>query len=129
MLKKENQIRIQKRVRDIVAQIQDEAPAKQFKEEEITKQNEIIQTLMSEGLWSAPGGAWCSAGIPIFDKMSDCGSYPVFKHYDFKGEDVTSFANLDCQTPFYFVFLENGQYNKPVIDFFVDFHGKVTKRL
>ncbi|MEI8128929.1 MAG: hypothetical protein WCG95_04845 [bacterium] len=125
MLKKDTQIKIQKQIKEIVAQIQGEKPNKQFKEDEITKQGEIIQMLIAQGFWSAPGGAWCSAGIPIFDKMSDCGSYPVFKHYDFKGEDVTNFANLDCQTPFYFVFLENGQHNKPVIDFFVDYIAKI----
>lgn len=127
MLKKYNQIKIQKRVLDIVAQIQGEKPNKQFKkinEEEITKQGDIIQELIKNGFWSAPGGAWCSAGVPVFDRMSDCGSYPVFKHYDFKGEDVTNFANLDCQTPFYFVYLENSHYNEPVIDFFIDFIGK-----
>lgn len=127
MLKKDNQIKIQKRVREIVEQIQDEKPTKQLKEEEITKHGEIIQALIDEGLWSAPGGAWCSAGVPVFDRMSDCGSYPIFRHYDFKGEDVTDFANLDCQTPFYFVFLENGQYNKAVIDFFVDFMANLQK--
>lgn len=128
MLKKENQIKIQKRVLDIVAKIQDEKSNKQFKninEEEITKQGDIVRELIANGLWSAPGGAWCSAGVPVFDKMSDCGSYPVFKHYDFKGEDVTNFANLDCQTPFYFVFLENGHYNEQVINFFVEFIGKL----
>lgn len=121
MMKKEVQDKIQKRVKEIVAQIQGEKPNKQLKEADITKQSEIINKLMEEGLWTAPGGAWCSAGVPVFDRMSECGSYPMFKHYDIKGEDVTSFANLDCQTPFYFVFLENGQYNKPVIDFFVEF--------
>jgi len=121
MLKKDNQIKLQKRVREMVAQLEGEKSNKLFKEEEITKQNEIVQILMKCGLWSAPGGAWCSAGVPVFDRMSDCGSYPVFNHYDFKGEDVTHFANLDCQTPFYFVFLENGQYNKTVIDFFINF--------
>lgn len=125
MLKKENQVKIQKRVREIVAQIQGEKPNKKISEDEITNQSEIVESLMKEGLWSAPGGAWCSAGIPVFDRMSACGSYPVFKHYDHKGEDVSEFANLDCQTPFYFTFLENGQYNRPVIDFFVDFMGKI----
>lgn len=125
MLSKDNQIKIQKRIQSIIANIQAEKPGKQFREEEITKQSDIVQALIKEGLWSAPGGAWCSAGVPVFDRMSDCGSYPVFKHYDFKGEDVTNFANLDCQTPFYFVFLENGQYNKPVIDFFVEYMGKI----
>jgi len=120
MLEKNNQLKIQKRVNEIVAQIHSEKPNKQFKEEEITNHGEAIQALIKEGLWPAPGGAWCSAGIPIFERMSECGGYPVFKHYDFKGEDVTNFANLDCQTPFYFVCLENGQYNKIVVDFFVD---------
>lgn len=121
MTLKENQVKIQKRVREIVAKIQEEKPDKQLKEEEISKQNDIIQELIKEGLWSAPGGAWCSAGVPVFDKMSDCGSYPIFSHYDFKGEDVSDFANLDCQTPFYFTYLENGEFNKTVIDFFVKY--------
>lgn len=121
MSKKESQIKLQKRVSEIVAQVHGEKIDKRFKEEEITKQEEVVKTLMQEGLWSAPGGAWCSAGVPIFDKMSDCGTYPIFNHYDFKGEDVSEFANLDCQTPFYFVFLENGQYNKPVVEFFTKY--------
>lgn len=144
MMKKENQIKIQKKIKEIVAQVQCEPPknmsvilskAKNLKkmfrlkpqhdnllsEEGITKQHEIIQHLMQQGLWTAPGGAWCSAGVPIFDKMSECKSYPIFSHYDYKGEDVSNFANLDCQTPFYFTFLENGQYNKAVIDFFINF--------
>jgi hypothetical protein len=125
MLKKENQIKIQKQIKEIVAQIQGEKINKIFKEEDITKQGDIITELIDKGFWSAPGGAWCSSGHPIFEKMSDCGSYPVFNHYDFKGEDVTDFANLDCQTPFYFVFLENGQYNKSVIDFFIDYIAKI----
>lgn len=125
MLKKDNQIKVQKKVREIVAKIQEEKPNKQFTEEEITKQREIVEALIKEGLWSAPGGAWCSAGVPVFDKMSECGTYPIFKHYDYKGEDVTNFANLDCQTPFYFVFLENGQYNKHVIEFFIDYIKKL----
>lgn len=127
MTKKENQIKIQKKVREIVAQVQCEKANKQFNEDEITKQDEITQALIKEGLWSAPGGAWCSASIPVFDKMSDCESYPIFKHYDFKEKDVTCFANLDCQTPFYFTFLESGQYNKPVIEFYVDSMKKLQQ--
>lgn len=125
MLEKNNQIKIQKRVKEIVAYIHGEKANKQFEEKDIVKQLDVIQALIKEGLWSAPGGAWCSAGVPVFDKMSDCGSYPVFNHYDHKCEDVTHFANLDCQTPFYFVFLENGQYNEPVISFFIDFMKKL----
>lgn len=125
MLKKENQAKIQKKVHEIVTQIQGEKPNKQFKEEEITKQNEIVQKLIEEGLWTAPGGAWCSSGVPVFDKMSECGAFPMFKHYDFKGDDVTEFANLDCQTPFYFVTLENGNYNTSVINFFINYIKKL----
>lgn len=127
MAKKENQIKIQKRVKEIVAQVLGEKPNKQFKEEEITKQNEIIKALIDAGLWTAPGGAWCSAGVPVFDKMSDCESYPIFKHYDFKGENVSDLANLDCQTPFYFAFLENGQYNKPVVDYFIEYMQAIAQ--
>lgn len=120
MLKKESQTSIAKKVREIVSSIQDEKANKKLEEEDITKQTEIVQKLMEEGLWPAPGGAWCSAGGPVYDRMSECGSYPIFKHYDGNGNDVTEFANLDCQTPFYFAFLENGHYNKPVIEFFIN---------
>lgn len=121
MAKKESQIKLQKRVCEIVAQIQGDKPDKKYLEDEITKQNEIVAALIKEGLWSLPGGAWCSAGVPIFDSMSECESYPVFKHYDYKENDVTALANLDCQTPFYFTFLESGGENKPVVDFFVQY--------
>jgi hypothetical protein len=53
--------------------------------------------------------------------MSEGASYPTFKHYKFNGEDVTNLANLDCQTPYYFVCLENGKYNNDVIKFFIDY--------
>lgn len=127
MLKKDNQIRIQKKVQEVIAQVQGTKPNKQLSEDDITKQSEIIQALIKAGLWTLPGGAWCSSGAPVFVRMSDCGSYPLFNHYDYKGNDVTDFANLDCQTPFYFVFLENGQLNKPVVDFFVDYMEQIQK--
>ena len=76
-------------------------------------------------MWPAPGGAWCSSGIPIFNKMSDCGSYPTFRHFDYKGEDVTEFANLDCQTPYYFVCLENGKFNNEVVSYFINYMKKL----
>lgn len=127
MLSKANQLKIQKRVKDIVAQVNGTKPNQKLTEQDITKQIDIIQSLIKEGLWPAPGGAWCSAGIPIYDKMSECGGYPVFKHYDYKGEDVTNFANLDCQTPYYFVHFEDGTYNKPVIEYFVDYMIKLQE--
>lgn len=119
MLKHESQLKLQKRVKDVVAGILSVKNNKPLNEKDIANQPEIIKKLIEEGLWTAPGGAWCSAGVPVFDRMSECRSYPVFKHYDYKGEDVTDFANLDCQTPFYFSHLERGQINKPVVDLFI----------
>lgn len=127
MLKKNNQEKLHKRARAIVAKIHDFKNNQKLTESDITKQIDTIQELMKEGLWPAPGGAWCSAGVPIYDKMSECGGYPTFKHYDYKGEDVTSFANLDCQTPYYFCYLENGTLNKPVIDYFVNYMVNLQK--
>lgn len=121
MMKKENQIKIQKRARDIIAKIHGFKNNQKLTEDDITKQIDAIQELIKEGLWPAPGGAWCSAGVPVYDKMSECGGYPTFKHYDYKGDDVTGFANLDCQTPYYFCFLEDGSFNEPVIEYFIDY--------
>lgn len=121
MMKKDSQVKIQKRAAELINEINDLKPNQKHTEDEIKKQGETIQKLIAEGLWPAPGGAWCSSGTPVFDRMSDTGDYPTFKHYDFKGEDVTHFANLDCQTPYYFVYLESGEYNKPVIDLYVEY--------
>lgn len=120
MLEKSIQDRLHKKAKMIIAQASGNH-SKKMSENEITNQNEIIQVLIKEGMWPAPGGAWCSAGVPVFDKMSEGASYPIFKHYNFKGEDVSKFANLDCQTPYYFVCLENGKYNNDVIKFFIDY--------
>lgn len=121
MLSKAYQLKIHKRAKDIVAKIHDFKPSKKLlQEKDITKQIDTIQALMEEGLWPAPGGAWCSAGIPVYDGMSECGGYPLFKHFDYKGDDVSAFANLDCQTPYYFVNLENGKFNENVIELFIE---------
>lgn len=121
MLEHSYQLKIQKRVREIVTRVHEFKKDKQkLEEKDITKQIDTIQALMQEGLWPAPGGAWCSAGVPIYDGMSECGGYPVFKHFDYKGDDVTAFANLDCQTPYYFVNLENGRYNEDVVNLFIE---------
>ncbi len=128
MLKKQSQAEIVKRVRKIVSKINGTSVNAHLCENDIKNQGEIIQKLIAEGLWPAPGGAWCSSGVPVFDKMSECASYPMFRHFNFKDEDVTEFANLDCQTPFYFVFLENGQYNTPVIDFYVNFLKRLQEQ-
>ena len=127
MMKKENQISLHDRAKELIDSLNDLKSLKNITENDIKKQGETIQLLIKEGLWPAPGGAWCSAGTPVFDKMSETGDYPVFKHYDYKGDDVTHFANLDCQTPFYFVFLENGEYNKPVIDKYIEYLKTLQK--
>ena len=127
MMKKASQEKIQKHAREIIAKVHNFKPNQKLTEDDITKQIDAIQELIKEGLWPAPGGAWCSAGTPVYDKMSECGGYPTFKHFDYKGEDVTSFANLDCQTPYYFCFLENGSLNKPVIDYFVNYMQNLQK--
>ncbi|MBE7711282.1 MAG: hypothetical protein E7Z92_03985 [Cyanobacteria bacterium SIG31] len=121
MLEKSIQERLHKKARMIINKVLKNNRGKKLSESEILNQGEVIQTLISEGMWPAPGGAWCSAGVPVFDKMSEGASYPTFKHYKFNGEDVTHFANLDCQTPYYFVCLENGKYNNDVIKFFIDY--------
>ena len=120
MLSRNYQTKLHKRVKDLIAKIHEfKNDKKRLEESDITKQLESIQLLMNEGLWPAPGGAWCSAGVPIYDGMSECGGYPMFKHFDYKGDDVSAFANLDCQTPYYFVNLENGRFNEDVIDLFI----------
>ena len=121
MLEKSIQDRLHKKAKMIINKCLNNSRGKKMSESEILNQGDIIQTLISEGMWPAPGGAWCSAGVPVFDKMSEGASYPTFKHYKFNGEDVTHFANLDCQTPYYFVCLENGKYNNDVIKFFIDY--------
>ncbi|MBR1776073.1 hypothetical protein IJ750_03245 [bacterium] len=121
MLERSIQEKLHKKAKAIINKIAGNFKGKKLSEDEILNQGEIIQALISEGMWPAPGGAWCSAGVPIFNKMSEGASYPTFKHYKFNGEDVTELANLDCQTPYYFVNLENGKYNNDVIKFFIDY--------
>lgn len=121
---KDKQEELVKRVEEVIERTNGKKPKC---EEDITNQDEIIRALINEGLWSAPGGAWCSAGVPVYDKMHKSGEYPTFKHYNFKGEDVTHFANLDCQTPYYFVFFEKHKFNKKVVDFFVDYMQNLQK--
>ncbi len=121
MLEKSIQDRLYKKAKLIINAVAKTPRGKKLTEKSIFNQGEIIQTLISEGMWPAPGGAWCSAGVPVFDKMSEGASYPTFKHYKFDGEDVTHYANLDCQTPYYFVCLESGKYNNDVIKFFIDY--------
>ncbi len=125
MLEKSIQDKLHKKVKTIISTILH--THKKLEESDIQNQSVIIQLLISEGMWPAPGGAWCSAGVPVFDKMSECGSYPIFKHFDYKGEDVSEFANLDCQTPYYFVCLEDGKFNNEVVNYFINAMKKLQK--
>ncbi len=109
---------LSKRAQDIINSVNGK---KVHKEEDIIKHNETTKALIDNGLWPNPGGAWCSAYVPVFDKMNKGKDYPLYKHYDYKGVDVTHFANLDCQTPYYFAYLENGEYNNKVVDFYIDY--------
>lgn len=121
MLERSIQDKLHRKARNIINRAAGNLKGKKLKEADIKNQSEVINALITEGMWPAPGGAWCSAGVPVFDKMSEGASYPMFKHYKYNGEDVTELANLDCQTPYYFVNLENGKYNKDVIAFFIDY--------
>ena len=127
MMTKPEQLKLQKKTREIIARLNKFNPNDKTEEKDIINQSETIQELIKEGLWPAPGGAWCSSGTPVFDRMAETGDYPVFKHYDYKGEDVTNFANLDCQTPYYFVYLETGEYNQHTIDVYIDYLKKLQK--
>jgi len=97
-------------------------------EADILNQDEITSALIDAGLWTNPGGAWCSEGVPVFDKMSKGRKYPIFKHYNFKGEDVTRFANLDCQTPYFFYHFETNKYNNEVIDFYINYMENIQEK-
>lgn len=119
MALRENQEVLHARARKIIQEKAGHSIDKQLTEDDILNQGEIIGELISQGLWPAPGGAWCSSGVPVFDKMNRGAEYPMFKHFDFEDNDVTHFANLDCQTPYYFAFLETGEINEPVVDIFI----------
>lgn len=119
MSEKKTQEKLVKQAKEIIAKALNIKVSKHLEEHDIIDSGVVINALTSAGLWTMCGGAWCSAGVPVFYKMSECGGYPIFKHYDVDGKDVTSLANLDCQTPYYFVYLENGRYNKPVINFYI----------
>ncbi len=127
MTTRKEQIKLQKRVKNIVSKILNISPNKIKNDSDITKRGEIINALIEEGLWTLPDGAWCSSGIPIFERMAECEAYPMFSHYDAKGMDVSKYAESDCQTPFYFVYLENGEYNYKVINFYLDYLQKLQE--
>ena len=122
MTSKEYQIQLQEKVRNTIASELNVPSEKLLGEENFNDQHQkVIARLINDGLWPAPGGAWCSTGIPVYKRMVSGGGHPLFDHFDVDGNDVTHMANLDCQSPFYFVFLETGEFNRPVIDFWSNF--------
>lgn len=125
MLERKIQDKLHKKVRSIISQVM--GTSKKLEESDIVNQGLITQALIHEGMWPAPGGAWCSCGVPVFDRMSECASYPMFRHFDYKGQDVTEYANLDCQTPYYFVQLENGKENNDVVVYFINYMKKLQE--
>ena len=106
---------------DIISRIEGVKFEKIRLEKDITKRGEIIDALINEGLWTLPDSAWCASGLPVFKKMSSGGAYPVFSHYNSEGKDVSEYAEFDCETPYYFVYLENGSYNLPVINMYLNY--------
>jgi hypothetical protein len=129
MLTAKAQPALQQRVRQIVAEIEGwEEIHLSATEAEITRQDAISAALMTHGLWTAPGGAWCSAGAPVYDGMSHAKAYPVFRHFDANGREVSDQANLDCLTPFYLAEWETGELNQPVVDFFLDYLSEWQQR-
>lgn len=127
MAEKSVQEKICKRIEKIISKINGKAVSKMKSLSDLTNVKETVQSLISENLWPLPGGAWCSSGIPVFDKMSESGCYPMFLHFNKDGEDVTELANLDCQSPIYFAYLDKGKYNEKVIDTYIDFLDEIQE--
>jgi len=127
MLSRENQNELHSRVKKFIANILEVDENKELEESDITEQLKLIEALIKENLWPAPGGAWNSCGVPVFDKMCNGASYPMFRHFNIDDEDVTEFANLDCQTPYYFYNFDHKTFNDNVIDFYVESLKKLQK--
>ncbi|MCK5176324.1 MAG: hypothetical protein KAQ92_01235, partial [Candidatus Aenigmarchaeota archaeon] len=87
MLSEETQKIISKKAKKIINETIKKSEDENISEENITEHERVIAVLINEGLWPSPGGAWNSAGIPIFKKIHPKGGYPLFKHYDYEGND------------------------------------------
>lgn len=124
MMGREAQQMLAGRVERIVREMLGLRPETPVTEEDVLPQRgEISQRLIEEGLWSAPGGAWCSYGPPVFDHLPGGGGAPAFRHYDRDGRDVTAMANLDCLAPYYFTFWDKREYNEEVIRWWIEHLG------
>ena len=104
MYKNENQIKLQKRV-----------------------MGKDVKTLIKEGLWTVPCGADEEFGLPVFDYMNKEENYPVFKHFDKDGNDISQNVKDDFQTPAYFMDLDKKEINKKVLQHFIDMADKYAE--
>lgn len=127
MQEEKNQKLIQNKAKAVIQKCLNTTSEK-ITEDDIKNREEVELALIKNGLWPLPGGAWNSAGVPVFDKMAKNALYPMMKHYNYKNEDVTKSANLDCQSPFYFVFFENGKYNEEVIEFYINYVKNLVEK-
>ena len=128
MSEKSTQDKIHAKAKEIIHRTLNKPLNIQLKEEDIPDLRKLEAELVRAGLWPSPCGTWNSTGVPIFDKMYDKAQYPIFKHFNQKGEEVTEQQSLTCQAPFYFVYLENGEYNENVIKLFVEYQKDLQKR-
>jgi len=127
MAEKSYQDKIHRRVEKIISKINGKPISKINTFSQLNNTKEMVETLIKENLWPLPGGAWCSSGIPVFDKMAESGCYPMFLHFNKDDEDVTELANLDCQTPIYFAYLDKNKYNDKVIDTYIEYLDEIQR--
>lgn len=83
-----------------------------------------VKTLIEEGLWTVPCGADNEFGLPVFDYMNKEENYPVFKHFDKDGNDISQNIKDDFQTPAYFMDLDKKEINKKVLKYFINMANK-----
>lgn len=83
-----------------------------------------VKELVDEGLWTVPCGADDEFGLPVFDYMNNEEGYPVFKHFDREGNDISQMVKDDFQTPAYFMDLDKNGINQKVLKYFIDLANK-----
>ncbi|MBQ9688512.1 hypothetical protein IJV79_02620 [bacterium] len=79
-----------------------------------------VQQLIEEGLWTVPRSAEKASLLPVFDYMNKEENYPVFKHFDKSGTDISESVKNDFIAPAYFVDTEKSKVNKDVVKYFLN---------
>ena len=82
MLERSIQDKLHKKAKNIINRVSGNTYGKKMSENDIKNQGEIIQTLISEGMWPAPGGAWLQQCFPFeYDsfnyRVDDYWAYPM----------------------------------------------------